>query len=160
MRSTPSRLNWGLQFLTALAFIVEASSFTASSVSAAEATKSATAPVNYVIGVSPFLDKSVKDDVYRGVIRLLVQDLPLNSTLSIYDAFELKTIAQIALPDARVFQSPKTRANQFAPAIRDLKLFLAQEHKKPEAAHLRFDGAVRLPQFLDFLAETLRAVLE
>jgi hypothetical protein len=111
-------------------------------------------PSRFIIGISPFLDKSVKDEVYRGIVRLVVEDLPLNSALAIYDAFELKTIAQFSLPDARAFNSPKTRANQFAPAIRDLKLFLAEERHKPTNSHSGFESAIRLPQFLDFLAGT------
>src|ERR1041384_2443924 len=111
-------------------------------------------PSSFVIGISPFLDKSVKDDVYRSLVRLVVEDLPLNSTLVAYDAFDLKTITKLSLPNARVFSSSKTRANQLAPAIRDLKSFLAQEHTRPTNAHLNFDAAIRLPQFLDFLAET------
>src|SRR6478736_5509792 len=71
----------------------------------------------FVIGLSPFLDKGVKDDVYRNIVRLIVEDLPLNSSLAVYDAFELKTITHIVLPEARAFHSPKTRANQFAGAI-------------------------------------------
>ena len=110
---------------------------------------------NFIIGISPFLENSAKDEVYRSIVRLVVEDLPLNSTLAIYDAFELKTIIQVSLPDARAFHSPKTRANQFAPLIRDLKLFLAQEHLRPTNSHLDFNGAIRLPQFLDFLAEKL-----
>ncbi len=109
-------------------------------------------PSRFIIGISPFLDKSVKDQVYRGIVRLVVEDLPLNSALAIYDAFELKTITQFSLPDARAFNSPKTRANQFAPAIRDLKLFLAEERHKP--TNSGFKAAIRLPQFLDFLAGT------
>jgi hypothetical protein len=107
-------------------------------------------PSGFIIGISPFLDKPVKDDVYRGIVRLVVEDLPLNSALAIYDAFELKTITQFSLPDARAFHSPKTRANQFAPAIRDLKSFLAEEHAHP--TNSGFEAAIRLPQFLDFLA--------
>jgi hypothetical protein len=128
---------------------------TLANLQAAESPKETQPPHEYIIGISPFLDKSVKDDVYRGVIRLVVEELPLNSTLSIYDAFELKTITRISLPDAHVFKSSKTRANQFAPAIRDLKQFLAQEHSKPTNSHLSFQAALRLPQFLDFLVETL-----
>ena len=143
---------WRFCFLLVAIFIGAG----APSFSFAETPQAAT-PQQYVVGLSPFLDKSVKDDVYRGMIRLLVQDLPLNSNLSIYDAFELKTISQVALPDAHVFKSAKTRANQFAPAIRDLKAFLAQEHAHPTNAHLHFDSAIRLPQFLDFLADNLPA---
>jgi len=110
----------------------------------------------FIIGISPFLDKSVKDEVYRSMIRLLVEDLPLKSTLAIYDAFNLKTITQVTLPNARVFNSPKTRANQFAPAVRDLKLFLATDHIRPTNAHLNFESTIQLPQFLDFLIENLK----
>src|SRR5437879_2819648 len=88
---------------------------------AAQPSQAESAPRSYVIGLSPFLDKSVKDEVYRGIIRLLVEDLPLNSSVAIYDAFDLKTITRVSLPNARVFSSPKTRANQFASAIRELK---------------------------------------
>ena len=124
-------------------------------VNGAETQKTSSPPQHFVIGISPFLDKAVKDDVYRSIVRLLVEELPLNSSLAIYDAFELKTITHVALPDARVFHSPKTRANQFADAIRELKQFLAQEHIAPTNAHLKFEDAIRLPQFLDFLAENL-----
>ena len=123
----------------------------------AESQQAASTPQPFVVGISPFLDKAVKDDVYRSIVRLLVQDLPLNSSLTVYDAFELKTITHVALPEARVFHSPKTRANQFAGPIRDLKKFLAQEHTAPTNAHLKFEEAIRLPQFLDFLADNLHA---
>jgi hypothetical protein len=123
----------------------------------AESQKTSSPPQPFVIGISPFLDKAVKDEVYRSIVRLVVEDLPLNSSLAVYDAFELKTITHVALPEARVFHSPKTRANQFAGTIRELKQFLAQEHAAPTNAHLKFDEAIRLPQFLDFLAENLHA---
>ncbi|HYV25956.1 MAG TPA: hypothetical protein VFA77_00350 [Candidatus Eisenbacteria bacterium] len=126
--------------------------FSPSDSRAASQALSSESPSKFIIGISPFLDKSVKDEVYRGIVRLVVEDLPLNSALAIYDAFELKTITQLSLPDTRAFNSPKTRANQFAPAIRDLQLFLAREHNKP--TNTGFEAAIRLPQFLDFLAET------
>ena len=125
-----------------------------SSSSAAEQTSSnGPAGSGFIIGISPFLEKSVKDDIYRSIVRLVVEELPLNSTLTIYDAFELKTITQVTVPGGRAFNSPKTRANQFATAIRDLKLFLAQERLAPTNSHLKFEDSLRLPQFLDFLAE-------
>src|SRR6266481_1684246 len=123
----------------------------------AENQKASSPPQPFAIGISPFLDKAVKDDVYRSIVRLVVEDLPLNSSLAVYDAFELKTITHVTLPEARAFHSPKTRANQFAGAIRELKQFLAQEHAAPTNAHLKFEQAIRMPQFLDFLAENLHA---
>ena len=110
-------------------------------------------PQPFVVGISPFLDKPAKDDLYRGLVRLLIEELPLNTTLALYDAFNLKSVCQATVPNVAAFKSPKTRANQFYPAIRDLKLFLAADHPKPTRPPLDFADAIRLPQFLDFLAE-------
>jgi hypothetical protein len=129
----------------------------ASSLTAREIPKESQPPQSFVIGISPYLEPSVKDEVYRNLVRLLVEGLPLNSTLAVFDAFELKTVTQVTVPNLRVFDSPKTRANQFAPAIRELKSFLAQDHPRPAKSSLNFDGAIRLPQFCDFLADSPKA---
>jgi hypothetical protein len=129
----------------------------AGSLTAREIPKESQPPQSFVIGISPYLGPSVKDEVYRNLVRLLVEGLPLNSTLAVFDAFELKTVTQVTVPNLRVFDSPKTRANQFAPAIRELKSFLAQDHPRPPKSSLNFDGAIRLPQFCDFLEDNLPA---
>ena len=121
---------------------------------AAGTPSTSTATHLFVIGLSPFLDRSVKDDVYRGVVRLLVQDLPLNSSVALYDAYHLQTITSLKIPDAAPFASPKTRANQFAASIRELKQFLAVDPRRPAAPRLKFEAALRLPQFYDFISET------
>jgi hypothetical protein len=106
----------------------------------------------FVVGLSPFLDSTVKDAVYRGLVRLIVEGLPLNTRLDLCDAFNLKRITRISIPNAKVFHSPKTRANQFAAAIGELKQFLARDNSRPGGAKSGFDGAIRLPQFCDFLS--------
>src|SRR6266481_4094168 len=121
--------------------------------SGTETPKEVRPPQPFVIGISPYLPRSVKDDIYRSIIRLLVEDLPLKSSFEVYDAFDLKTIARVDLPNARVFESPKTRANQFGPAIRNLKLFLVRAQSGSTNSHSRCEGAIRLPQFLDFVAQ-------
>jgi hypothetical protein len=133
------------------------SALLAGSLTAAEVPKESQQPLSFVIGISPYLGASVKDDVYRNLVRLLVEGLPLNSTLAVFDAYELKTVTRVIVPNLRVFESPKTRANQFAPAIRELKSFLAQDHPRTAKSSLNFDGAIRLPQFCDFLADNLPA---
>jgi len=135
-----------------ISILLIASSLT---LAAENSNSAAKAGADYVIGLSPFLDEPLKDEVYRKLVRLVVEDLPLNSTLAVYDAFNLKSITHVTLPNARAFNSPKTRANQFAPAIGELKRFLAKEHEKPADSHLAFDAAIRLPQFCDFLDENL-----
>ncbi len=106
----------------------------------------------FIIGLSPYLEKSAKDPVFRRLVRLVLEDLPLHSQLEIYDAYHLKSITRIEIPAAAVFQSPKTRANQFGPAISQLKLFLALDQPRPDAGKTDLADAVRLPQFCDFLA--------
>src|SRR5437764_6790761 len=132
--------------------------FIASTLTAAENLKPATPPQSFIIGLSPFLEKNVKEDVYRNIIRQLVEDLPLNSTLGIYDAFNLKSITSVTLPNARVFASPKTRANQFSGAVRDLKTFLVEDHTKPANSRLDFDETIHVPQFLNFLAQNVPSI--
>jgi hypothetical protein len=116
-------------------------------------TNAGTAGGAFVVGISPFLDSSEKDAVYRGLVRLIVEDLPLNTRLEVYDAFNLKSITRVSIPNAKVFNSPKTRANQFAQSIGEIKQFLARENVKPSGPKPGFDAAIRLPQFCEFLAQ-------
>lgn len=122
--------------------------------------------VHYVIGLSPFLDRGVKDSIYRQIIGYVLEELPLNSSLTLYDAYFLRTIANIEVPDVAAFRSAKTRANQFKEPIRKLKDFLATPQELPASGPFKLDSAIRLPQFLDFLAadpvrtgQTLRVAL-
>jgi hypothetical protein len=112
-------------------------------------------PVRYVIGISPFLEKDVKDPVFRQIVGFLLEDAPLRSSLWLYDAFHLRTITRVEIPDVSAFRSAKTRANQFRDPIRKLRTFLAAEHPRPDPATLSLDQAVRLPQFLDFVGDNL-----
>ena len=108
-----------------------------------------------VIGLSPFLENYVKDEVYRGIVRLVVEELPLGTRLGIYDAYHLRTITHIDIPEVRAFASSKTRANQFSRQIGELKQFLARAHEKPEAKGLTFADAIRLPQWMQFIANNI-----
>jgi hypothetical protein len=117
------------------------------------ADEQAAAPQSYVLGISPFLERSVKDGLYRRVIAFVVEDMPMGSALRIYDAYDLQTIAQIQIPNLQPFKSAKTRANQFAEPIRSLKQFLAADRTPPFGRN-SVTGLIRLPQFLDFLRQT------
>ena len=110
----------------------------------------------YIVGLSPFLGDDCKDDVYRRVTRLLLEGMPLNSSLHIYDAYHLRTIARADVPALGAFRSGKTRANQFKDQINALKRFLAAQHTPPASAgDVDWAGAVRLPQWLEFISDHL-----
>lgn len=109
----------------------------------------------YVIGLTPFLEKTAKDDVFRRIIGMILEDLPQKSSLAIYDAYHLTNITRLEIPDVRAFASSKTRANQYRDQVAQLRQFLSADHERPNVPRLKFDQAVRLPQFMDFLGENL-----
>lgn len=127
--------------------------FLGGAIRAAETPPAHPQTVHYVIGLSPFLDNSVKDQVYRRIIGFLVEDVPLNSSLWLYDAYHLQTITQVEIPNVRAFRSAKTRANQFKEQIVKLKEFLATAHDARTTNGFKLDQAIRFPQFLDFIGE-------
>jgi hypothetical protein len=143
--------NWRCKVLCAL-FV-----FSLSGVAADKTAPSASLPNRYVIGISPFLENTVKDDVYRRIVSLLLEDVPLNSSMAVFDAWNIKTIAQVNIPEVRAFRSPKTRANQFKEQIHKIKDFLATKHERPQVSGLKFEQALRLPQFMDFVAQNLQS---
>ena len=122
---------------------------------AEEAARTNSPAPRYVIGLSPFLDKPVKDDVFRRVVGFVLEDMPLGSSLAIYDAYQLQTVTQLEVPKVQAFRSGKTRANQFKEPLDKLRKFLAAEQPRPAAAKLDFTQAVRFPQFMDFVGENL-----
>ena len=109
----------------------------------------------YVIGISPFLDGPSRNDAFRNLVRFVIEDLPLNCSLQLLDAYHLRTLTRLDVPDLKAFQSGKTRATQFREPIQEARRFLATTHPKPEAAGLDFSAATRFPQFLDFVADNL-----
>ncbi|HEY3857014.1 MAG TPA: hypothetical protein VGO67_21735 [Verrucomicrobiae bacterium] len=124
--------------------------------SAAAAVNGTNAPKDgqtYIVGISPYLQPSAKDTVFQGIVRLIVEGLPLNSKLEVYDAYNLKSITRLSVPGAKVFNSPKTRANQFASPIGEIREFLARDNAKGSGDKPMLDGSIRLPQFCDFLAQ-------
>lgn len=117
------------------------------------------APAHYVVGLSPFLERGVKDDLFRRLVGFVLDSQPVGSTLGIFDAYRLKSVARIEIPDLRAFHSSRTRANQFREPIRLLREFLAAEPPNegsvpgPDAIPA---GSLRTPQFLDFVASHVR----
>lgn len=137
---------------------------------------------HYVIGLSPSLDREVRDEVFRSLVGFILQDVPLNSSVGIYDAYHLKTIAELEIPDLSAFRGVKTRANQFKGAIAALRTFLARGVEISDDSSLNGEavnsggaggsgvdngesgrapglptGSIRFPQFMDFITENRHA---
>lgn len=120
----------------------------------AESPKStSTPPVAMVVGISPHLERSAKDDVYRRIVGLLVQELPGGSSLTLVDADHLTSIANVEIPTTRAFQNERTRVNQFQEPILRLRDFLAHEPAIEPQHPSTAPAAIRVPQYLEFVAE-------
>ncbi|MBX3746466.1 MAG: hypothetical protein KF833_14255 [Verrucomicrobiae bacterium] len=105
-----------------------------------------------VIGISPFLDRADKDAVYRQVVGFALEGVPPGGVLRLIDAYRVRTIAVMEVPNTRASMSAKARAVRFQGELRTLKAFLAEEAPMPRVAGVAGTGAVRLPQFLEFVA--------
>lgn len=106
----------------------------------------------HVIGISPFLDRADKDAVYRQVVGFALEGVPPGGVLRLIDAYRIRTIAVMEVPGTRASSGAKARAVRFQAELRALKAFLAEEPAKPTVAGAVGTGAVRLPQFLEFIA--------
>ncbi|MCC6233330.1 MAG: hypothetical protein IT580_11845 [Verrucomicrobiales bacterium] len=122
---------------------------------ASEADGRVPGPACWVMALSPYLDASAKEAAFRHVVRFLVTQMPVDSSLTLLDGYRLRTVARILIPDREAFRSEKTRLNQFSDALRETKRFLATNEVRAPAGPLSFGGALRVPQLLDFISEHL-----
>lgn len=109
----------------------------------------------YVVALSPYLDKARKDEIFQGIVRLVIEKAPLNSSFHIYDGYHLQTITTIDVPAISAFRSTRTRANQFRKQIQNLKDFLAHPPDRDEDEILDLANAIRFPQLLEFVSENI-----
>ncbi len=109
----------------------------------------------YILGLSPYLNDERKDEIYQGIVRLVVERAPLNSVFHIYDGYHMQTITTIEIPTVTAFRSTRTRANQFRRQIQDIKQFLATPPEEEPDPRVNLVNAVRFPQFLEFISENL-----
>ncbi len=122
------------------------------------ATSSTNTPAHnsrFVFGLSPFLDASSKDRIFRQLVRFILEVAPRGTTVQAVDAFHIQTISTFEIPRVEAFASPKTRATQFRDPIQAIRGFLATESQPPTAPGLNFTNAVRFPQLLDFVSRNL-----
>lgn len=110
-------------------------------------------PARYVIGLSPYLERGVKDEVFRKIAGFVLEGMPVGSSLGIFDAHELRTVATLTIPNAKAFRSGRTRINQFREELSLLKRFLATQPSETNQWERPTAGSIRLPQFLDFIAD-------
>ena len=110
-------------------------------------------PLKIIVGISPFLPESDREEVFRQLMSLVLDKMPLNASLMVYDAFHIQTISTFDIPERKAFRSTRTRLNQFKRSIQSLQVFLQSPSSESENQGVHQQGAIRFPQWSDFIGK-------
>lgn len=110
-------------------------------------------PMKIIVGISPFLPASDKEEVFQQLMSLVLDEMPLNASLIVYDAFHIQTISTFDIPERKAFRSTRTRLNQFKRSIQSLRTFLQSSPPEIEASEMTHMAAIRFPQWSDFIGK-------
>ena len=110
-------------------------------------------PLKIIVGISPFLPEREREEVFRKLMSLVLEQMPLNASLLIYDAYHIQTISTFDIPSRRAFRSTRTRLNQFKHPIQTLRRFLQNTPLDSSEQEKSQTGAIRFPQWADFIGK-------
>ncbi|XOV71372.1 MAG: hypothetical protein ACFHW5_22115 [Verrucomicrobiota bacterium] len=106
-----------------------------------------------LVGISPFLPEKEREEVFGQLMLLVLDKMPLNASLVVYDAFHIQTISTFDIPNRNAFRSTRTRLNQFKKSIQLLRFFLQPPSSETEGREIHQQGAIRFPQWSDFIGK-------
>ena len=107
-----------------------------------------------IVGLSPYMTDSAKEEVYQRLVQFVLETMPVNSSVAVYDAFANQSIAKFEIPNKSAFRKIRTRINQFKQPLHDLKTFLLSETELPSDGSRRaFD--IRYPQWIHFVSRNI-----
>ncbi len=104
-----------------------------------------------VVGVSPFFAPADRDAVKKTVYHLLLETVPVGTRITLFDAFNLKRITDLNIPDRPEYRPARVRAHLAKSSLAAINRFFA-ERLALAGGEEGPSGGIRLPQFLDFLA--------
>jgi hypothetical protein len=107
-----------------------------------------------IVGLSPHMTDSAKEEVYQRLVKCVLESMPINSSVVVYDAYENKSVAKFQIPNKSAFRKTRTRINQFERPLHDLKTYLLNDpESSPEASKNPFD--IRFPQWIHFVSRNI-----
>ena len=125
----------------------------ASSPTGLELPASAHVASHVVLGLSPQMNKTEREQVWSGVGQLILSSLPVGGTFEAWDALELHRICAFTIPSDPFFAAnPNARQKIAAPALAELRRWLGQPAPAEEVVSPR----IIEPQFLDTIARSVR----
>lgn len=111
-------------------------------------TAASTEPANeIVIGLSPFQPAPERAKQQALLQRFLVIDAPNGSRVIVWDAWELRVIADAQLPRL-AYDTPAARAPRIAPALVAVKQWFGGLEGRQTPTGLKESSAIAVPQFL------------
>lgn len=107
-----------------------------------------------IVGLSPYMTDSAKEEVYQRLVKCVLESMPINSSVVIYDAYENKSVAKFQIPNKSAFRKTRTRINQFERPLHDLKTFLLTgSESSQDVSNNSFD--IRFPQWVHFVSRNV-----
>ena len=136
--------------LTSISLAVSAIIFLGSDALAADLS-----PSRYIIGVSPYLSPNERQIAHKEILLLGLESAKPGDQIDVIDAFHNQMIANIKIPPGKQFEkNARARARRLGPDLDRLRGFFSSD-VPPESPVLA--GAIRLPQFLEFVVTHLGA---
>lgn len=109
---------------------------------------SSTLAANIVVGVSPYLQKDQAHATYKSIVTFALESLNAGDTAIIYDAYNLRSIGTITIPQNAAYQHMRTRAHMNAEAIKAFRDFAVNTNPTDENQE-----SIKLPEFLRWIGE-------
>lgn len=110
-------------------------------------------PRTYIIGVSPNLAKSDRDEVLKQLLLLALEKASTGDSITVYDALNLQLSGRLTIPNGKQYDgNPRARVQKMKAELTLLKEFFSRE--SPHAVN--GEGEMRVPQFLELVGSQLR----
>ncbi|MCX6923691.1 MAG: hypothetical protein NT154_10865 [Verrucomicrobia bacterium] len=124
---------------------------TALALNALLANAGAPTPREFIIGLSPHAPAAEWPKQQALLQRFLVADAPNASRVIAWDAWELRHIFDVQLPNL-AYDSPSARARHLAPALAALKQWFDGLDGKPTPRDLKSSGVIKFPEWVQMAA--------
>lgn len=109
-----------------------------------------------IVGLSPYMTDSAKEEVYQRLIKLVLETMPLNSSIAVYDAFANQSITKFEIPNSSAFRKTRTRINQFEHSLNELRSFLLEGSESSTPSHASSKSFhIRFPQWTQFISRNV-----
>jgi uncharacterized protein YegL len=113
----------------------------------------AEAPRAYFVGVSPYLEKTEREAVFKHFSLLVLEVLRTGETAEVYDVYSLKPVTSFTIPVGPQFEkNPNARAIRLKNEFASLRRFFTNE-----TSHAEQPEAIKFPQFLALVSSHLRS---